>query len=262
MASFRVLAPLPAWLVLGAAVWAQDLEDVVRRQGERIDRLQREVKELRAERQSDLDDEIDLYLQESRQSVAWAQSPDSGGGLGGRVRLGGYFSFEARDDGDGRNFQFDQHRLVLKVSSDIYEDVITFETEIEIEGGGADVDFLTGNEILVEYAELHFQIAEDALTLKLGALLIPWGLFNQIHDDPLNDLTDRPVVSRRLGLVAFDQPGIGAEGTFEPFDGIFLDYDVVVVQGFDDDITTNDGARNARQSFREDNNNGKQLFYR
>jgi hypothetical protein len=151
---------------------------------------------------------------------------------------------------------------VLKLQSDIAEG-IAFETEIEFEGGGADVDFLDGNEILVEYAELSFEIVDDRLVFRAGAVLVPWGRFNRFHDDPLQDLTDRPLVSRRIGAVAFDQAGIGIAGTLEPGQrGWFVDYDLVLVQGFDDEFSTNGGVRDARQSFRSDNNDNKQVFGR
>ena len=149
--------------------------------------------------------------------------------------------------------EFDQHRLVLRINSDIAEG-LTFDSEIEIEGGGADVGFLEDNEILVEYAELGYELIEFALVFKAGALLVPWGRFNQYHDDPYQDLTDRPLVARRLAAVAFDQRGVGFEGTVDMGGNWFLDWDVALTQGLKDNITTNGGIRDARQSFRSDNN--------
>ena len=238
----------------------EDLEELVRRQGEQIRQLKEEVGDLRSQQASGIDSDISQYLAET--DVARAPTGSKGGGLfGGRVRVGGYFSLEFRDDGDGQTMHFDQHRLVLKLQSEI-ADGIGFETEIEFEGGGADVSFLTGNEILVEFAELSFQLIEDKLILNAGVILIPWGRFNQYHDDPLNELTDRPLVSRRIGAAAFGQPGIGTEGTFEFGDSWFFDYNVALVQGFADGFTTNGGVRGARQSFRADNNDNKQVFAR
>jgi hypothetical protein len=180
---------------------------------------------------------------------------------GRRVRIGGYFTIEFREDGDGSPLAFDAHRLVPKIQADVAEG-ITFETEIEIEGGGADVDFLTDNEILVEYAELSFSVVEDRLNLVAGIILLPWGRYNLYHDDPLADLTDRPLVSRYVGSVAAQQPGIAFDGTLESGGGWFFDYDVAVVQGFQDGFSTNNGVRDARPSFREDNNDNKQVFGR
>jgi hypothetical protein len=114
------------------------------------------------------------------------------------------------------------------------------------------VDFLTDNEILVEYAELTLAILEDKLDFVAGLILLPWGRFNLYHDDPLNDLTDRPLVSRYIGAVAAQQAGVAVDGSFDVGSGWFLDYDVAVVQGFHDGFSTNNGVRDARPSFRED----------
>ncbi|MGQ0612698.1 MAG: hypothetical protein ACT4PV_02955 [Planctomycetaceae bacterium] len=250
-------------LLLGCspALAGEDLAEVLRRQGEKIEELTSEVMRLRGDRGSALRSEVEEYLEAVGTDPAWGEAEGGGGGAVGRVRVSGYFSLEFRDDGDGKKMEFDFHRLVPKIQADV-ADGILFETEIEIEGGGADVDFLSDNEILVEFAELRFEILEEIFTFKVGALLVGWGRFNKLHDDPLNDLTDRPEVSLRLGAVAFDQPGVGAEGTLDLGRGWFVDYDLALVQGFDSDISSNNGVRDGRQSFRSDNNENKQLFWR
>lgn len=239
-----------------SATDGQELRDLVKQQGQKIQELESEVNRLRERDRGRLDAEIEAYLESAQGDFPRNETESQP-----RVRLGGYFSLEFRDDGDGSPMEFDAHRLVPKIQADVAPG-ITFETEIEIEGGGADVDFLDGNEILVEYAELGFEILEEQLVFKVGLLLIPWGRFNQYHDDPLNDFTDRPLVSRRIGAVAFDQPGIAVEGTLEVASEWFLDYDIALVQGFDDEFSTNGGVRDARQSFRSDNNDNKQVFGR
>jgi hypothetical protein len=240
-----------------------DLEKTVREQGATIEKLKEEVERLRQKDAVTLDAAVEEYLSATEPEMR-ERMPSSVGGTplyGQRVRLGGYFTLEFRDNGDGSSWAFDQHRLVTKIQADIAEG-IAFETEIEFEGGGADVDFLTGNEILVEYAELSFAIIEDKVNFVAGAILVPWGRFNLYHDDPLNDLTDRPLVSRYIGAVASQQAGVAVDGSFDVGSGWFLDYDVVVVQGFHDGFSTSNGVRDARPSFREDNNDNKQVFGR
>ncbi len=246
-----------------AAGEGTDLEQVVREQGAQIHRLEEEVGRLRSQSASSVEHDIQEYLA-ATDAEAREQLPSSVGGTpmwGQRVRLGGYFTTQYRDNGDGIPVEFDFLRLVPKIQAQVAEG-ITFETEIEIEGGGADVDFLTDNEILVEYAELTFAILEDRLDFVAGLILLPWGRFNLYHDDPLNDLADRPLVSRYIGSVAAQQPGIAVQGTLEVASGWFLDYDVALVQGFQDGFSTANGVRDARPSFREDNNDNKQVFGR
>ena len=239
-----------------------DIEQLVRQQGEQIRRLEEELERLKEAPSDDrnhLEKEVDTYLAESQRTQVEYFRQRGGGAR--RVRLGGYFALEFRDDGDGATMEFDQHRLVLKLNADIAPG-LTFDMELEIEGGGADVGFLEDNEILLEYAELSYELIEDNLIFKVGALLVPWGRFNLYHDDPYQDLTDRPLVARRIAVTAFDQPGVGVEGTFDLGGHWFLDYDVALTQGLSDNITTNGGLCSARQSFRSDNNENKHLWSR
>jgi len=250
-------------LPLRAAEAPQDLEALVREQGDRIRQLEAEVRGLRSQANGQLSQDIEEYLV-ATEAESRERTPSSLGGTpmyGQRVRVGGYFTIEFRDDGDGEPMAFDFHRLVPKIQAEIAEG-ISFETEIEIEGGGSDVSFLTDNEILVEYAELSFALWDEKLDFVAGLILLPWGRYNLYHDDPLSDLADRPLVSRYVGTVAAQQPGIAVEGTLEAGGGWFFDYDVALVQGFSESFTTASGARDARPSYREDNNNNKQVFGR
>jgi hypothetical protein len=239
------------------------LEKVVREQGEMIRKLQGEVERMRGQSNALLEQDIQEYLS-ATEGATREQLPSSVGGTpmwGQRVRLGGYFTTQFRDNGSGEPLEFDFLRLVPKIQAQVAEG-ITFETEIEIEGGGSDVDFLTDNEILVEYAELTFALLDDKLDFVAGLILLPWGRYNHYHDDPLNDLPDRPLVSRYIGSVAAQQPGVAVQGTLEAASSWFLDYDVALVQGFHDGFSTANGVRDARPSFREDNNDNKQVFGR
>ena len=268
MLPLKCLLGMAAVLALAGAARAgdgeaPDLEALLREQGERIKQLESEVNHLRSRASAQLSQDIEEYLM-ATEDEARERTPSSLGGTpmyGRRVRIGGYFTIEFRDDGDGEPMVFDFHRLVPKIQAEIAEG-ISFETEIEIEGGGADVSFLTDNEILVEYAELSFELWDEKLDFVAGLILLPWGRFNLYHDDPLSDLADRPLVSRYIGTVAAQQPGIAVEGTLEIGNGWFLDYDVALVQGFTEGFSTSSGARGTRPSFREDNNNNKQVFGR
>ncbi|MHC4955493.1 MAG: porin [Planctomycetota bacterium] len=265
---------LLALLLVGAApVWAEDedpsavkdLKKLVEQQGEEIRRLQGEMGKLKAAPQrTELENEVEDYLDatddEPMRGVAggWSRDEDM---ASNRLRLGGYFSLEFRDDGAGKNPEFDFHRFILKLQADI-ADGISFDTEIEFEGGGADVSFLDDNEIFIEYAELRYAIWKEFVAFDVGVILIPWGRFNFYHDDPYQDLTDRPLVSRYVGAVAFGQPGVAVDGVVPFANGWFFDYKVAFVQGFGEEFTTKDGSRSARQSFRSDNNHNKQVFGR
>ena len=180
----------------------------------------------------------------------------------GSFKLGGYATIlhktlDRYNGGQSENF-FDAIRIVPQFEWQI-TDWLDFGMEIEFEGGGAGASFLTDNEILIEYAELHIETL-DEFNIQAGILLIPFGRYNLAHDDILWDLVDRPYVARRILPSAFDQPGIGIYGTFNQWEYVSFNYEFDVTQGFTDGFSNNGGARDARQSFREDNNGNKAIW--
>ena len=177
------------------------------------------------------------------------------------ISWSGYFDIKFRDDhaGDGPT-TFDQHRFVLNLAAPIMER-FTFNAEVEIEGGGVGASYLTESEVVIEFAELSFELWE-AFNVKAGALLVPFNRFNLLHDSPLQDLTDRPLVDRRIIPTTWAEAGVGIYGAFHPSPWISFDYDVILGNGLTEEISTSGGMRAARGSRREDNNDSKMVIGR
>src|SRR4029079_7734110 len=115
--------------------------------------------------------------------------------------VGGYMYIQYRSQskgsiengyGGGTN-GFDQQRFVPFIYADITEHV-KFASEIEIEHGIRE-DSTQGLEIGLEFAPIDYLVNEP-FNIRAGILLLPVGKFNLLHDSPLNDLTDRPLVAR------------------------------------------------------------------
>jgi len=154
--------------------------------------------------------------------------------------VGGYFDLQYRIHrkpvsetgyGDIRNNQgttngFDQQRFVPFIYADITEHV-KFASEIEIEHG---IRGISDNEISLEFAHIDYLI-DEKINLRGGIVLIPLGKFNLLHDSPLNDLTDRPLVSRLIIPSTMAETGAGLYGTFYPGRTGKLDYEVYVTTG-------------------------------
>ena len=70
-------------------------------------------------------------------------------------------------------------------------------------------------EIGLEFAHIDYLVKEP-FNLRAGILLLPIGKFNLLHDSPLNDLTDRPLVSRFVIPSTVSETGAGFYGTFIP----------------------------------------------
>ena len=173
--------------------------------------------------------------------------------------VGGYMDIEYWNRKNQGHSYFDQHHLVPFIYGDI-SDRVKFAAEIEFEHG---------EEIAVEFASIDYLIQEP-INLRAGILLLPLGKFNLLHDAPLRDLTERPLVNQRILPSTLHQPGVGAYGTFYPTTLSKLDYEVYFISGFtnafggngnpnnNSNITTSNGIRSARSTNTEfDNNDGK-----
>jgi hypothetical protein len=179
--------------------------------------------------------------------------------------VGGYFDLQYRthrkpvletgygDLSPGTTNGFDQQRFVPFIYADVTEHV-KFASELEIEHG---IRGISDNEISLEFAHIDYLI-DEKVNLRAGIVLIPLGKFNLLHDSPLNDLTDRPLVSRLIIPSTMSETGAGLYGTFYPGRTGKLDYEVYVTTGpcgyrgdegrvGEPRITETDGTKNSRQ---------------
>ena len=150
--------------------------------------------------------------------------------------IGGYFDIQYRSHrkgvietggfGNGTTNGFDQTRFVPFIYADITEHV-KFAAELEIEHGIRAAD---ANEISLEFAHMDYLINEP-VNIRAGIVLIPIGKFNLLHDSPLNDLTDRPLVSQFVIPSTMSETGAGFYGTFYPGRTGKLDYEFYVTTG-------------------------------
>src|SRR5437867_3897166 len=195
--------------------------------------------------------------------------------------VGGYMDIQYRSQRKasiengfgGITNNFDQQRFVPFIFADITEHV-KFASEIEIEHGireegGRDRELEFG----LEFAHIDYLVKEP-FNLRAGILLLPIGKFNLLHDSPLNDLTDRPLVSQFVIPTTVAETGAGFYGTFYPSKLSKVDYELYVTTGpcgyeqnGEPTINEEKGTRGARQrkcatSDGLDINNGKAIVGR
>ncbi|MBX3235097.1 MAG: hypothetical protein KF814_03005 [Nitrospiraceae bacterium] len=150
--------------------------------------------------------------------------------------VGGYMDIQYRtqrhasiDNGFGGVASgFDQQRFVPFIYADITEHV-KMASELEIEHG---IRETSSNELEfgLEFAHIDYLVNEQ-FNLRAGILLLPLGKFNLLHDSPLNDLTDRPLVSQFIIPSTVSETGIGFYGTLYPGRTSKLDYEFYVTTG-------------------------------
>ena len=171
--------------------------------------------------------------------------------LGGRTAIGGYAEAHARFervDGQRDESGFEAKRFNLFTNTRV-SDFVRIGAELEFEDGG--------QEIKLEYAAIDVRI-HPSLTFRGGMLLSPLGKFNLSHDSPLNEFTDRPLVSTELLGVALSEPGFGAFGQFGFARAGRFTYEVYATNGFHDGLITDseDGTRIAFGRGNLEDNNG------
>ncbi len=177
--------------------------------------------------------------------------------------VGGYVT-EELENFESSTRTFDNQRFILFVGREL-NDRIRFYSEIEfeqlasVEANAADS---RGGAIEVEQAWFDYGINE-AVNLRFGDVLVPFGQFNLHHDDPLQELVDRPLVDRRVIPTTWTETGAGAYGEWNPVEDLRLRYEGYVVNGLNDKLSaTTGGLRGAQGSFGSDNNSDKALVGR
>ena len=235
----------------------------------RISQLQTEVNEMKKNQNVD-NPANDVNTDEKGFEVDYVgrqEGPFKKGGLiardhsgFGTVSVGGYADIEL-ENFQNRSSTFDQHRWILNVGAELGER-LKFYSEYEIEHGGTDA--AGGGEAKVEQAWIDFLIHE-AINLRAGALLVPFGRYNLYHDSDLQDLTDRPILARDIIPTTWTEAGAGFHGQFNPTIGNYEDleggYEFYFINGLDDGFSDT-GLGAARGSLETDNNNTKSLVSR
>lgn len=121
------------------------------------------------------------------------------------VAIGGYLETNWQHlstDGISEGHQFQARRLSIFMSSAISKR-IKFLSEIEYEEGG--------KEIAIEFASIDVEF-HPLVNLRGGIIINPIGSFNQNHDGPKWEFTDRPISATQMLPGTFSNAGAGLFG--------------------------------------------------
>lgn len=218
----------------------QQDQDDVKKLKEEMEKLKKQVQELKEQ-------DMPWIAKKARQDLAQKKygiySKPFLANLGTGTYIGGYVDLEYFDQQEKKS-TFDQHRFIPFIYSDITKE-IKLATEIEYEHGGT--------EFSVEFAHIDILLKEQ-INFRTGLILLPLGKFNLIHDSPINELTNRPLVDTTVIPSTLRDAGTGFWGSFD-LDPMKIDYEVYLVNGFKGlandgtvQIDTTNGLKNARGS--------------
>ena len=147
------------------------------------------------------------------------------------ISLGGYVEANWQHlgtDGISEGHQFQFRRMTLFLSSSLSKR-IKFLSEIEFEDGA--------KEISIEFAALDFEFY-PLLNFRGGMILNPIGAFNQNHDGPKWEFTDRPIAMTQMLPATWSNAGFGLYGK-QYKKNWMLGYEVYLTGGFDNSIIDN-----------------------
>ncbi len=147
------------------------------------------------------------------------------------VALGGYAEVNWQHlgtDGVSEGHQFQMRRMTLFVSSTIGKK-IKFLSEIELEEGG--------KKLSIEFASLDVEFL-PLFNLRGGIIMNPIGAFNQNHDGPKWEFTDRPISATQMLPATWSNAGFGVFGKTYKEDWM-LGYELYISGNFDQSIIDN-----------------------
>lgn len=148
------------------------------------------------------------------------------------VSLGGYAEVNWQHlgtEGVSDGHQFQMRRMTLFVASS-FAKRLKFMSEIEFEEGGS--------AIAIEFASLDVEF-HPLVNLRAGIVMNPIGAFNQNHDGPKWEFTDRPISATQMLPATWSTAGFGLFGKYYLKDWM-LGYELYLTGGFDGTIVDNE----------------------
>lgn len=164
--------------------------------------------------------------------------------------IGGYGeAFYRKDVGDKTRSDRDTAdflRFVLYTGYK-FSDWILFNAELEFEHATtSSTDSAGGGSVSVEFAYLDFLLSEKfniPLNVRMGMLLVPLGIVNELHEPVFFNGVERPEIERRIIPSTWRENGVGIWGQLTPQ----LEYRLYGINGLNARGFADDGFRGGRQ---------------
>jgi len=180
--------------------------------------------------------------------------------MGRRNLLSGYMtSYFAKQKDDTPYFRMVKANLLINGQM---HSALRFFGEIEFENAAAVGEGRGVVKLEQGYAELKFN---QYLGLRMGAVLVPFGYYNLLHEEWRYAFTKRPLVNEFLLPSTYSDVGAGFFGALYSGEDLHISYDLVAINGLNGDFVSNIGAkglRSSRPAFDADNNAAKSVVGR
>jgi len=155
------------------------------------------------------------------------------------LSLGGYGEVRFRHQ-TASNDIYDALRLVVYLGYK-FNDKWVVNTEIEFEHGGVQSEASDGT-VSTEFLNVDY-LHSEALNFRVGLVLVPMGIINQVHEPLFYRGASRPEVERQIIPSTWSENGVGFFGRL----GSRIRYHVYGISGFDGIGFDGSGFRGGRQ---------------
>ena len=138
--------------------------------------------------------------------------------LGERVHWGGYINTQfTSSKGSEGDKNFDLAPFVPFIYA-VVSDRVKIASEIEVDHG---------HEFEIEFAQMDY-LFNPAFNFRAGVQLLPVGKLNEVHDAPIQDLSERPLVDQLVIPTTLRDVGIGFWGAISEQ----VSYQTTITNGF------------------------------
>ena len=155
------------------------------------------------------------------------------------LSIGGYGEIRFRHQTAGNDI-YDALRLVSYIGYKFSEKWVV-NTEVEFEHGGAASGSSDGS-VSTEYMNLDY-LHSETINFRIGLVLVPMGIINQVHEPLFYRGASRPEVERQIIPSTWSENGAGIFGRL----GDRVRYHAYAINGFDGIGFNGSGLRGGRQ---------------
>ncbi len=155
------------------------------------------------------------------------------------LSIGGYGEVRFRHQTASDDI-YDALRLVVYLGYK-FSDSWVVNTEIEFEHGGVQSEASDGT-VSTEFLNIDY-LHSEALNFRIGLVLVPMGIINQVHEPLFYRGASRPEVERQIIPSTWSENGVGFFGRL----GSRIRYHVYGINGFDGIGFNGSGLRGGRQ---------------
>jgi hypothetical protein len=171
-----------------------------------------------------------------------------------------------------RNSEFAGAKLELFPSIKLTDRIRAFgefEFNSTIDTGSNNPNAPERGKVELDQSWIEYSVNEQ-FKPRVGVVLVPFGRYNLSPFDPVQEFTSRPIIAKKVIPTVWSETAAGFTGRATLGSGLgegwfkdaAVEYQAYVMNGLDNNISDQEGLREARGAFHRDNNNNQAIVGR